>query len=78
MEKLRGFVSDHHAEIVATEDGKLQLQITKQSVSNRRTTDRPISFIVSLQFVEKRTDAEGARYVGSIAHDHPCGHSAVQ
>ena len=56
MEKLRGFVSDHHAEIVATEDGKLQLQITKQAVSCRQNADRPISLLVSLQFVEKRVD----------------------
>ena len=54
MEKLRGFISDHHAEIVATEDGKLRLQITKQSPADRRASDRPVCFIVSLQFVEKR------------------------
>ena len=56
MEKLRGFVSDHHAEIVATEDGKLQLQITKQAVFGRRNAERPISLLVSLQFVEERGD----------------------
>ncbi len=54
MEKLRGFISDHHAEIVSTEDGKLRLQITKQSPANRRESDRPVCFIVSLQFVEQR------------------------
>jgi diguanylate cyclase (GGDEF)-like protein/PAS domain S-box-containing protein len=56
MEKLRGFVSDHHAEIVATEDGKLQLLITKQSISTRRADDRPISLLVSLQFLERRAE----------------------
>ena len=54
MEKLRGFISDHHAEIMSTEDGKLRLQITKQSPATRRDADRPVCFIVSLQFVEKR------------------------
>lgn len=54
MEKLRGFISDHHAEIVSTEDGKLRLQITKQSPAARRAADRPVCFIVSLQFIEKR------------------------
>ena len=64
MEKLRGFVSDHHAEIVATEDGKLELQITKQAVSCQHVTDRPISFLVALQFVEKKVD-DKARSVPS-------------
>lgn len=54
LEKLRGFVSDHHAEIVATEDGKLQLQVTKRAVFARRSADRPVSLIVALQFVEQR------------------------
>ncbi len=54
MEKLRGFISDHHAEIVATEDSKLRLQITKSSPTSRRAADRPIAFLVSLQFLEKQ------------------------
>jgi diguanylate cyclase (GGDEF)-like protein/PAS domain S-box-containing protein len=54
MEKLRGFVSDHHAEIVATEDGKMRLQVTKCAVYRRRSADRPVSFILSLQFLEQR------------------------
>ncbi|MHB9080939.1 MAG: bifunctional diguanylate cyclase/phosphohydrolase [Pirellulaceae bacterium] len=65
MEKLRGFVSDHHAEIVATEDGKLQLQITKQSVSNRHATDRPVSFLVAMQFVERGVDGKPRSVPGS-------------
>jgi diguanylate cyclase (GGDEF)-like protein/PAS domain S-box-containing protein len=59
MEKLRGFVSDHHADIVATEDGKLELQITKQAVSCRDRADRPLSLLVALQFLEKRGDDPG-------------------
>jgi diguanylate cyclase (GGDEF)-like protein len=65
MEKLRGFVSDHHAEIVATEDGKLQLQITKQAVSCRQRADRPISLLVSLQFGERRVDERSRSLPGS-------------
>ncbi len=56
MEKLRGFVSDHHAEIVATEDGKLQLQITKQAVACKTSIDRPVSLLVTLQFLERKVD----------------------
>jgi hypothetical protein len=60
MEKLRGFISDHHAEIISTEDGKLQLQITKCSPLHRRDSDRPVSFVLSLQFLEKHAK-EGSR-----------------
>ncbi len=59
LEKLRGFVSDHHARIVATEDGKLALQITTQTVSARRKTGRPVSLLVDLQFAERRTEETG-------------------
>ncbi len=58
MEKLRGFISDHHAEIVATEDSKLRLQITKSAPADRRSDDRPVSFVVSLQFLEKQLKNE--------------------
>jgi hypothetical protein len=56
MEKLRGFVSDHHAEIVATEDGKLELQITKQAVACQPAADRPVSFLVTLEFLERKVE----------------------
>jgi len=59
LEKLRGFVSDHHAEIVTTEDGKLMLQITKQAASSRQRSDRPVSLLVGLQFAEKRSAEVG-------------------
>ena len=58
MEKLRGFISDHHAEIVSTEDGKLRLQITKEARKGRRSSDRPAIFVLSLQFLEKQPDKE--------------------
>jgi len=58
MEKLRGFISDHHAEIVSTEDGKLRLHITKEARKSRRSSDRPATFVLSLQFLEKQPDGE--------------------
>lgn len=60
MEKLRGFVSDHHAEIVTTSDSGLDLLITKQSVTTRRPHDRPISLLVSLRFQERRHQLQGS------------------
>jgi diguanylate cyclase (GGDEF)-like protein/PAS domain S-box-containing protein len=59
MEKLRGFISDHHAEIASTEDGKLRLQITKSSPGDRRSSDRPVNFVLSLQFLEQQTQGSG-------------------
>lgn len=58
MEKLRGFISDHHADIVSTEDGRLRLQICTEGRKSRRASDRPASFILSLQFLEKEGDHE--------------------
>ncbi len=63
IEKLKGFVSDHHAEIVSMEDERLLLQISGQTTISRRTTDRPMNLFISLQFVEQqagqRADEKG-------------------
>jgi hypothetical protein len=53
MEKLRGFISDHHAEIGSTSNDKLRLFITKDAGKSRRASDRPARFILSLTFFEK-------------------------
>ncbi|MGM0485370.1 MAG: diguanylate cyclase domain-containing protein [Planctomycetota bacterium] len=52
MEKLRGFISDHHAEVAPTEDNQLRLYITKEADKSRRASDRPTRFILSLRFFE--------------------------
>lgn len=58
MEKLRGFISDHHAEIAPPEEASLRLFITKESDGNRRGSDRPTRFIVSLRFFETEKEAD--------------------
>ncbi|MBM4088160.1 MAG: diguanylate cyclase [Planctomycetes bacterium] len=63
-EKLRGFISDHYAEIVTTEDEKLLLEIRKKSPDARRSNDRPVAFLLSLHFVHPREDAKGAGEFG--------------
>jgi diguanylate cyclase (GGDEF)-like protein len=64
VEKLRGFVLDHHAEILGIKADRIELQIEAyKGQPTRRRNDRPIPFLVELMFAEQRVDirnAEGA------------------
>ena len=53
IEKLRGFVADHRAEIVSIDGNKVQMAIDDRSVATRRRSDRPLAFSVDLQFDEE-------------------------
>jgi diguanylate cyclase (GGDEF)-like protein len=54
IEKLRGFVADHHAEIDSIEENVVKLKIDSQRLgAYRRANDRPISFQVELRFDEE-------------------------
>ncbi len=53
IEKLRGFVSDHKAKIVATRDNLVELEIDGQKIGqHRRRSDRSAPFRVELTFKE--------------------------
>jgi hypothetical protein len=53
--KLKGFVSDHQAKIVATRDTKVELLVSSESLAhNRRKGDRHVVFRVEMQFDEDR------------------------
>jgi len=53
-EKLRGFVADHHAEIVEIEDNRATLKIEGQdTLLMRRRNDRPVPFMIELTFDER-------------------------
>jgi hypothetical protein len=55
IEKLRGFVADHLAKIVAIEGSHVQLEIDdRQTGLLRRLADRPVTFSVDLRFEEER------------------------
>ncbi|MEX0677330.1 MAG: diguanylate cyclase [Pirellulales bacterium] len=55
VEKLRGFVLDHHAEILGIKADRIDLQIeTQQRQPSRRRSDRPVPFLVELTFSEQR------------------------
>jgi diguanylate cyclase (GGDEF)-like protein len=54
IEKLRGFISDHHAQIESTSEDQVVLRIEAARLPlNRRATDRPVPFLVQLTFSEK-------------------------
>jgi diguanylate cyclase (GGDEF)-like protein len=59
IEKLRGFVADHQANIVKIDGYQVQLEMAERSAHGfRRLTDRPILFRVHLRFEEQRVRKE--------------------
>jgi diguanylate cyclase (GGDEF)-like protein/PAS domain S-box-containing protein len=55
IEKLRGFVADHRAQIVAIDGSRVRLEIEDKPTSRlRRLTDRSVSFWIDLSFHEER------------------------
>ncbi len=71
VEKLRGFVLDHHAEILAINADRIDLRIEADSKKPaRRRSDRPIPFFVELSLTEQRIPSMSAdgRLTGDIAH----------
>jgi diguanylate cyclase (GGDEF)-like protein len=62
IEKLRGFVLDHGAEILAINADRVDLQIEcDRKKPARRRSDRPVPFLVELTFSEQRGGANGSR-----------------
>jgi hypothetical protein len=54
VEKLRGFVADHRARILAIDDSHVQLEIDERPANYlRRLTDRPTVFLLDLWFEEE-------------------------
>src|SRR5207249_390251 len=70
VEKLRGFVLDHHAEILSIKADRLDLQISSGiQKPGRRRSDRPVPFLVELAFVEQRipTTSVDGRAAGQLS-----------
>ena len=60
IEKLRGFVADHQARILAIEQNRVRIQVDSRSQNDsRRKSDRPIAFYLDLWLDEKRQAGEG-------------------
>jgi hypothetical protein len=61
-EKLRGFVADHHAEIVAIDEDHVVLHLEVQNdAPGRRRIDRAVPFQIELRFAEIRIEAEDGK-----------------
>ncbi len=71
IEKLRGFVLDHSAQVISIKADRVALQIeAERGRPGRRRTDRPIPFLVELGLSEKRvpTATVEGRAAGQISH----------
>ncbi|MGD0900671.1 MAG: diguanylate cyclase, partial [Thermoguttaceae bacterium] len=59
LEKLRGFVADHQANVVKIDGNEVQLEIREKCTSFlRRLTDRPVVFLIDLHFEEQHVSKE--------------------
>ncbi len=75
VEKIRGFVADHYAEIVSIEGEFITLKINAGwSAFLKRTSDRPAAFIIELRLTEERTKEgnadtnDSSRLLGTRVH----------
>jgi diguanylate cyclase (GGDEF)-like protein/PAS domain S-box-containing protein len=70
VEKLRGFVVDHHAEILSIKADRVELELeVADGGDGRRRADRRVPFLIELTLAEKRvpiTNAEG-RSLGQVS-----------
>ncbi|MCE9545897.1 MAG: diguanylate cyclase [Planctomycetia bacterium] len=70
VEKLRGFVADHHATIDGVDKNRVMLRVEADGFSLlRRSSDRPVAFLVDLSFSEEmaRVDhGSGARNANQL------------
>jgi diguanylate cyclase (GGDEF)-like protein/PAS domain S-box-containing protein len=73
VEKLRGFVADHRAQILKIDANHVQLQIQDVAGALRRSSDRPIAFFIELDFEEEHLE-NGQRAGGATP---PVAHTRV-
>src|SRR5262249_42837210 len=61
IQKLRGFIADQNAKILKTEENELHLAITDNRADiNRRSADRPVTFLIALTLSQHRTERNNA------------------
>lgn len=69
IEKLRGFVADHQAKIVAIDGNQVRLEIDDKPGSRfRRLADRSLSFVVELAFEEQRLNKKNHKEGSQASH----------
>jgi diguanylate cyclase (GGDEF)-like protein len=70
VEKLRGFVLDHHAEILSIKVDRVELQMDViDPTSGRRNVDRRVPFLIDLKLAEKRVPifSSDGRSIGQVS-----------
>jgi diguanylate cyclase (GGDEF)-like protein len=70
VEKLRGFVSDHQAEIVSVNEGEIRLHFPGVSGIFRRRADRRVALNMELSMADASTSAGPNGGVGSTTFVH--------
>jgi diguanylate cyclase (GGDEF)-like protein/PAS domain S-box-containing protein len=55
VQKLRGFIADHDAKIVKTNENELELVVSDTN-SDRRPNDRPMTFMISLKLSQRHVE----------------------
>jgi diguanylate cyclase (GGDEF)-like protein/PAS domain S-box-containing protein len=72
VEKMRGFVADHHAQIDSVTENYLVLKIEgEQTPLLRRVTDRPVPFVIEMRFDESTAQPQGrsnGKVVRTVIH----------
>ncbi len=67
VEKLKGFVADHHAEISKISDESVVLKLDGSlSDAFRRQDDRPVPFVIEMGFDEARIEKDGLEGPGNL------------
>jgi diguanylate cyclase (GGDEF)-like protein len=67
VEKLRGFIADHSAEVASNDGERILLTIDDERVSLvRRRSDRPVSFQVELRLNEEAAEASNGKAGGRV------------
>ena len=66
IEKLRGFVADHQARIIAVNGNQVRMEIDDKPVSRlRRLTDRPATFCLDVRLEEERGEQSPSGGIGA-------------
>ena len=79
IEKLRGFVADHRAKILKIDGSRVELRVEdRQAGFLRRSSDRPISFCIRLEFLEERLDSEESSSTSGVGTARTRIHATVQ
>lgn len=71
VEKMRGFVSDHHAQIDSVTENYLVLKIEGGEDLLRRSSDRPVPFVIEMRFDESSSPAKpgtSGKVVRTVIH----------